>query len=254
MSKVRYIRAPKDLSPQLKGIYGRVARRLGVDSSYVSQVARGECHSALVEDALRRELTGIMEQRAKSPSRHEVQFYTNDKVLLDRLVPFVSSALKNGDAAVIVATEPHRDSLARRLKTEDLDFDAAIKAGRYVALDSIGTLSITMVQGMPESGRFFKVVGGLIEEAAKTGKPVHPRVAVFGEGVSHLCQEGKTGAAIRLEQLWNELEMTCEIDVLCGYEMSGTHEKMRYQDFKSICAEHSAVHGQGKWAKALQNT
>jgi predicted XRE-type DNA-binding protein len=36
----------------LCGIYTRVARRMGVDRSFVSRVARGERHSKPVEDAL----------------------------------------------------------------------------------------------------------------------------------------------------------------------------------------------------------
>ncbi|HEY6249648.1 MAG TPA: hypothetical protein VI685_06780 [Candidatus Angelobacter sp.] len=36
----------------LCGIYTRVARRLGVDRSFVSRVARGERHSEVIEDAL----------------------------------------------------------------------------------------------------------------------------------------------------------------------------------------------------------
>ena len=36
----------------LCGMYSRVARRLGVDRTYVSKVARGERHSPNIEDAL----------------------------------------------------------------------------------------------------------------------------------------------------------------------------------------------------------
>jgi KaiC/GvpD/RAD55 family RecA-like ATPase len=137
-------------------------------------------------------------------------------VLLDRLVPFVAAALKRGDAAIIVATQSHRDSLVQRLKSERIDVDAAIRAGSYVAVDAAGTLSIFMVNDMPESDRFLKVVGGIIDEAAKTGKTAHRRVAVFGEWVSLLWKEGKADAAIRLEQLGNQLAMTHDIDILCG--------------------------------------
>ncbi len=42
-----------------RGLYSRVARRLGVDRSYVSRVARGERRSKKVEAALRAELQRI---------------------------------------------------------------------------------------------------------------------------------------------------------------------------------------------------
>jgi hypothetical protein len=246
VSKVRYIRAPTDLSRDLRGFYARVARQLGVDPSYVSQVARGESQSDLVENALRQELTRIVERGAKVPYHHEVQFYSDDVVLLDRLVLFVAAALKRGDAAIVVATQSHRDTLAFRLKSEGLDVDAATRSGTYVAMDAAGTLSIFMVDDMPDSARFLKVVGGVIEETAKAGQTRRRRVAVFGEWVSLLCNEGKADAAIRLEQLGNQLAITHDIDILCGYEMRSTYAAEGNQHFKSICGEHSAVYLQGR--------
>jgi transcriptional regulator with XRE-family HTH domain len=42
-----------------RGIYNRVAKRLGVDPSYVSRVARGERKSVVVEKALAEEVRVI---------------------------------------------------------------------------------------------------------------------------------------------------------------------------------------------------
>jgi hypothetical protein len=50
-----------------RGLYGRVARRLGVDVSYVSRIARGERKSSVAEKALAREFN-----RAVSAMRNEV--------------------------------------------------------------------------------------------------------------------------------------------------------------------------------------
>ncbi len=44
-----------------RGIYNRVAKRLGVDPSYVSRVARGERKSAAVEKALAEEVCALRE-------------------------------------------------------------------------------------------------------------------------------------------------------------------------------------------------
>jgi len=246
MKKVTYIRPPKDLSVQLIGLYSRVARKLGVDPSYVSQVARGESRSALVEDALRDELIRIRDQGAETPKHHEVQFYSDDTVLLERLVPFVAAALKRGDAAIVIATQSHRESLFQRLKWEGFDVDAVIKAGIYVAVDAAGAVAKYTVHGMPKSDRMLKLIGGLIEEAMKATKKEYPRVAIFGEGVSLLWEAGKADAAIRVEQMWNQLTATYEVDTLCGYKMSGTYGKEDTHDIKEICAAHSAVYSQWK--------
>jgi DNA-binding NarL/FixJ family response regulator len=178
----------------------------------------------------------------KAAHHHEVQFYSHDTVLLDRLVRFVTSVLGAGNAAIVVATQPHRDRLAERLRSEGLDVDAAIEEGRYIPVDAVSTLSLFMVNDMPNSARFLEVVCCLIEQAAKKGKAEHPRIAVFGEWVSLLCAEGKTDAAVRLEQLWNQLATTFEIDILCGYTMSSLRGEEDGKVVQRICAEHSAVY------------
>src|ERR1700693_1442100 len=150
MSNVRYIRAPQDLSPQLRDLYGRVARQLGVDPSYVSQVARGERQSTLVEDALRLELTEIMKEGSIARSHHEVQFHSDDVVLLNRAVVFVAAALKSGDAAIIIATKSLRDSLVQKLNADGFDVDSAIRAGLYVAVDAASVLAKIVVNEMPQ--------------------------------------------------------------------------------------------------------
>ncbi len=49
-----------DLASLVRGLYGRVARELGLDPSYVSRVARGERRSETVEGALEREMKRII--------------------------------------------------------------------------------------------------------------------------------------------------------------------------------------------------
>jgi len=51
---------PTNLASLIRGLYGRVARQLKVDPSYVSRVARGERQSDEIEASLERELKRIM--------------------------------------------------------------------------------------------------------------------------------------------------------------------------------------------------
>lgn len=53
-----------------RGIYNRVAKRLGVDPSYVSRVARGERKSAAVEQALAEEVRLIRDHLNNHQSTH----------------------------------------------------------------------------------------------------------------------------------------------------------------------------------------
>ena len=44
----------------------------------------------------------------KTPDCHEVLFYSDDTVLLDRITRFIATALKGGNAAIVLATKVHR--------------------------------------------------------------------------------------------------------------------------------------------------
>ena len=180
----------------------------------------------------------------KAPHRHEVQFYSDDALLLDTFARFIAAALKSGRAAIVVITELHRDGLVSRLKEQGLDVDAATQQGTYIQLDVNKTLSTFMVNDMPDPTRFFPVVGGLIEAAAKAARQQHHGVVACGECSPLLWAEGKADAAIRVEQLWDEVGKTFGVDILCGYALSSFHGEEDEHVFQSICAEHSAVYSQ----------
>jgi hypothetical protein len=180
----------------------------------------------------------------KAPHRHEVQFYSHEALLLDTFARFIAEALRSGRAAIVVITESRSDGLVSRLKAQGLDVDAATQQGTYIRLDVIKTFSTFMVNDMPDSARFLPVVGGLIEAAAKAARQPHNGVVVCGEGTSVLWAEGKADAAIRVEQLWDEVGKTFGVGILCGYALSSFHGEKDEHVFRSICAEHSAVHSQ----------
>ena len=59
-TKIAHKPTPTNLASLIRGLYGRVARQLKVDPSYVSRVARGERQSGVIEASLERELKRIM--------------------------------------------------------------------------------------------------------------------------------------------------------------------------------------------------
>jgi hypothetical protein len=164
-----------------------------------------------------------------TPHRHEILFCSDEAVLLDSLTQFIAAALSAGNAAIVWATESHRDSLLQRLHALDMDIDAAIQRGTYISLDAGET---------PDPVQMLETIRGLSETAAKAGKD-HPRVAVCGERAGRLWAEGKTDEAIRLEQLCSDLAKTQEIDILCVYPLP--HGQEDDPSLKSICAEHTTA-------------
>jgi signal transduction histidine kinase len=172
---------------------------------------------------------------------HVVQFYADDDFLVDSVARFVGTALGGCDSAIVIATGTHREGLERRLRSRGFDTAAAIRQGRLTSLDAGETLSSLSVIGWPDTKRFADVVGGLVTRARNAAGGDSARVAVFGEMVALLWEEGKPEAAIHLEQLWNELAKTHPFSLQCGYRINDFYREMDGQAFLKICEEHSSV-------------
>lgn len=172
---------------------------------------------------------------------HSVQFYEDEAFLLDELSRYIGSALGAGDAGIIIATEAHREGLAQRLRERGLDIGLAIAQGRYVALDASETLSRFMVNGQPNATRFADLIGEVITRTAISTDGKRRRIAAFGEMVALLWAEGNPEAAIRLEQLWNDLARTHTFELLCAYPMSFFGRAGDGGPIEEVCATHSHV-------------
>jgi DNA-binding NarL/FixJ family response regulator len=168
--------------------------------------------------------------RTDAPRRHEILFCSDDEVLLDGLARFIGAALNAGNAAIVWATEPHRDSLLQRLRAQGVDIDATLQRGTYIASD---------VTEAPDPVRIVDAIRSLSGAASKAGKK-NPSVAVCGERAGRLWAEGKLDVAIYLEQLLNELAESYNIDILCVYPLPYP-QKDRHA-FKSLCGEHTAAY------------
>jgi signal transduction histidine kinase len=173
--------------------------------------------------------------------QHGVQFYSQDKFLLEELSEYIGNTLRAGNAAVVVATEQHRDGLLPWLTARGLDIAVLLEEGRFVSLDAAQVLAAFMSDGWPDEDRFNDVVGGIVAKALSRAGGAQPRLAVFGEMVALLWADGKTEAAIRLEQLWNGLARTKSFSLFCAYPMSSFNREEDAGLLLKICNEHSAV-------------
>ena len=168
---------------------------------------------------------------------HFVQFCETDAFLVNSLSEFIGTALRQGDAGIVLATQSHRESLEERLKVDGLEVAAARLSGQYVSIDAAATLSKIMVDGSPDPGRFAEVIGSIITRAAEG----RCHVRIFGELVALLWADGNRAAALRLEELWNELARTYSFSLFCAYRMQGFGGEVYEVEFTEICQQHSRV-------------
>lgn len=183
---------------------------------------------------------------------HSVQFYSDDTFLVDVLSRFMGAAVGAGDAAIVIATQAHRESLAERLAARGLDVAWAVEQGRYVALDAEETLSQFMIDDWPDEKRFVELLGGVISRAKAAAENEHGRAALFGEMVALLWDAGKSDAALRLEQLWNQIAQSHTFSLVCAYPLANFYRQEHGAVFQQICAEHSAVVPDERYALASE--
>ena len=172
-------------------------------------------------------------------SGHVVQFYSDDRFLVEPLGRLFGAALTAGESAVVVATEAHRRQLLECLENRRIDLSRAIREGRFVFLDASETLAKFMLHGHPDPARFAEVIGGVLETAKAVARL--QRITVFGEMVALLWADGNHQAALELEQLWNELARKYAFSLHCAYPLAAFRTADDSQLFMKICSEHSSV-------------
>jgi PAS domain S-box-containing protein/excisionase family DNA binding protein len=206
---------------------------VGPKSWVVEHLAAG----ASAEDGAVSEQEERVDWREMGAFEHLVQFYETDAFLLDAVGDFIGTALRAGDAAIVIATAAHCAGLEERLQGDGLDLAAARACAQYVSLDAAEVLSRFMVDGVPAPARFGEVVGDIVARAAAGGR----RVRIFGEMVALLAVAGDDAAAIRLEALWNDLQQTHAFALLCAYPMDHLGGEARADLVGDVCAAHSRV-------------
>ncbi len=168
---------------------------------------------------------------------HAVQFYEREAYLLDSVADHIGSALSAANAGILIATPQHRDGVAQRLTARGLDVVGAGAQGRYVALDARDMLERFLVGGWPDPARFDDTIGSLISKTRERAPQVH----AFGEMVALLWADGNRDAAIRLEELWNELRTRQPFSLLCAYPIEEFHDTTHAKPFTEMTTIHTQV-------------
>jgi hypothetical protein len=173
--------------------------------------------------------------RAPVPTQHVAQFYTEPKFLIRAVGQYAGQGLRRGDAVLLIATVAHGRAITRRLAIRSPALDDLVRRGQLTILDAVHMLSELVVDGVPDAGRFRSVVGGAVTSVKAAG---YPTVCVFGEMVD-LLRRTSGPAALRLEELWNELLAEHALALLCGYSVD-TFDPGIYDGFlQGVMATHS---------------
>ena len=162
-------------------------------------------------------------------SHHAVQFYENDAYLHEIVGKFLADGLAAGESAVIIATPARCEALSDRLMAEGLNTEEL----PVTFLDAREMLATFMAAGVPDAHRFSSSVGGVIERLGASGP-----VRAYGEMVDLLWRDGEMEAAIRVEELWNDLAQKHTFSLLCAYPMGNFYKETDGPLLERICRTH----------------
>lgn len=152
---------------------------------------------------------------------HIVYPYTDGDRVVDAVTLFAAEGLRKGDAVVLVITDPHCKKVLKNLERQHLDVNSLKKSDRLICADATELLSSFMVDNSPDETLFNNVIGPILDraQASIAGKRDNS-VRAFGEMVS-LLLGGNTPAALKLEELWNEIVKARSMCLLCTYCLEG---------------------------------
>ncbi len=173
------------------------------------------------------------------PPTHVVQFCDDDRALTASAASFLAEGIAAGEPAVAFATPARREAMRDCLRDRGLDVNYLERQSRLTVLDARATLATFMCDDMPDAHKFSHSVGAAIERlcAANAGSPIR----AFGEMVSLLWQDGNTRAAVRLEELWNDLAAILPISLLCSYAGGEFLTATGDEDRERICRLHTHI-------------
>lgn len=176
----------------------------------------------------------------ESSASHLVQFYEDDEYLSESVAKFLGDGITAGDSLLVIATESHREAFRQQLESKGFDIARACECGQLTFIDANEMLSKFMRDGEPDRVLFDLEVGRIV--AGKLESLSAPaRLRAYGEMVDVLWNDGHRGAAIRLEELWNDLQGRHAFTLLCAYAMASFYKEPAA--IHRVCSTHTHVVG-----------
>jgi diguanylate cyclase (GGDEF)-like protein len=179
--------------------------------------------------------SGGLAHGRNSLSDHLVFLFDDRQQLLHEVTMYVSDGLNYDGHVLVIATPEQTEAL--RAALPPLRLERAEREGRFVALDAQATLARFMVDGLPDPALFEQTMGGLIRaHAIETAL-----LSGYCELVALLCEEDNLVGALKLEELWNELQLSTTFSLFCAHPLADVQSQPG-DALAQICDRHTHVH------------
>ena len=173
-------------------------------------------------------------------NRHFAQLHRDPQALTEAVTLYLETGLRRGNGVIAIATPYHIDLFLARLREHDLDAGRFLKSGQLELHDAELTFRKFMCNDVPIWEDFRRAVSAVFDRVQAFGRGT---TRAYGEMVNVLWQEGKQGAAIALEEYWNELARLYPFSLFCSYMLDVHHEGAYHGRLEDIGRTHSDIIG-----------
>ena len=154
--------------------------------------------------------------KVRGGSEHFAHFYQSDVSISNLVSKYIVEGLNANETCIVAATPEHLRVIEPGIAASYPELEDRRRSGSYITVDPADMLSNVLVDGLPDRKKFFEVCGEFVKTAMERGNGVR----MFGEGTAVLWAAGKYEAAIRLEELWNELTDQHLFSLFCAFPMN----------------------------------
>jgi hypothetical protein len=165
---------------------------------------------------------------------HTLQLYRDEKFLIELARSLINVRLNGCGSVLVIMTSKHRKDVQAALTEEELENEGL----RFLDIDDL--LPQFMVEDWPNGPQFLQSMATILISARQRG-----RVYVFNEMTGVLFAEGKSDAALKVENMWHSLAIQHQFSLRCAYPLSALYEQGDNRTRSSVCQLHQRMQIQG---------
>jgi hypothetical protein len=169
--------------------------------------------------------------------KHILQLFDEPRSRSASVAEFIERGMADGEGVVVVMQFRNWQDTAVRLARGGMDLEAVIRSGQLTVCDAAEMMGLLMRQGRPSRELFEQSAAALVRGMAARW----PVLRIYGEMVDLLAAEGNLGAALELEELWNDLAAREPFTLFCGYSSLHFGNASTHAILRQICGTHSHV-------------
>ncbi len=173
------------------------------------------------------------------PGRHLAQFHRDAEALTESVVAYLDAGLRREQSILVIASAQEAERLLTRLAESRLNPKALSASGHLVVTDATTMLVQVMSADLPDLVLFRSTLMPILSSL----QPIGRGTRIYSAMAGYLWQDGNTEAAIRLEELWNELAVSFPFSLYCAYTMDTLNEKSYAAPLEELGRTHSDILG-----------